>query len=649
MGLQEGRSEKLPEEKERLDDIQIGGRLRYFYNEWENITKDKFVLKIIREGCKLNLFSKPVQLSKPKQLFFNQEESKALKDMIIKLEKEKVIEKCKVNKGEFINNVFLVQKNTDSNIKKYRCILNMKQLNKEHVELIHFKMDTLQTCLNLMQPMCFMASIDISNAYHHIPIHPDHSKLLKFEIGSSTVRYLTIPQGYRDSPRIFTKCLKPVLKHLREKGLISSIYIDDLYIQGKDLEECRENVEYTKLLLEKLGFLISEKSIFTPTQSLKHLGFILNSCKMEVSLSDKKREKIVELCKQMLQKKSITIREAAKLIGTLVAVFPAVEYGPLYYREMEKTKIIALKQFHSYEAKIKFNEKCILEIQWWLKEGLKSKKPISHGNPTKVITTDSSKTGWGAFMDEDSTQGLWTEEEQKLHINVLELKAVLLGIQSLCKRCSNEHLQVQMDNTTGITYINNMGGTKSALCNSITKEIILWCKERDIWVTACFIAGKDNVKADALSREFNLNLEWSLNDDIFDYLCTVYGQPDIDLFASRLNKKLSRYYSLFPDPYAIGINAFAHKWDEFLYIYSPFNLINRILRKIKEDQTPKVLIIVPKWTVSPWYPVLMKMCMEKPIELNHRKLLYQTSNREMTHPLFPKMKLIACILSGRNI
>ena len=64
----------------------------------------------------------------------------------------------------------------------------------------------------------------------------------------------------------------------------------------------------------------------------------------------------------------------------------------------------------------------------------------------------------------------------------------------------------------------------------------LWCKERDIWLSACFIAGKDNVKADALSREFNSNLEWSLNDHIFAYLCTVYGQPDIVLFASRLNK-----------------------------------------------------------------------------------------------------------------
>ena len=168
-------------------------------------------------------------------------------------------------------------------------------------------------------------------------------------------------------------------------------------------------------------------------------------------------------------------------------------------------------------------------------------------------------------------------------------------------------------------------------------------------MSACFIAGKENVKADALSREFNLNLEWSLNDDSFYYLCTLFGQPEIDLFASRLNKKLPRYYSLNPDPYAIGIDAFAYKWDEFMYIFAPFNLINRILKKIKEDKTSKVLMIVPKWTVSPWYPVLMEMCVEKPAELvNHEKLLQQTSDKTMIHQLYPKMKLMGCLLSGRN-
>ena len=568
--------------------------------------------------------------------------------MISSLENDKVIEKCTVEKGDYLHNVFLVQKNTEE--VKYRCILNMKHLNKDHVKLTHFKMDTLNSCLQLMTQDCFMASIDISNAYHHIPIHPDHTKYLKFEIGEQTYRYLTLPQGFRDSPRLFTKALKPLLQHLREKGNISSIYIDDIYIQGSNFQECESNVLYTTQKLKELGFLISDKSIFTPTQALCHLGFILNSITMTVSLSDKKREKVKTLCFDILKLTVLSIRKMAKLIGTLVACFPAVQYGPLFYRELERAKIQALKKNkYNYDCSMRIGIKCIAEIHWWVEEGLFSGNAISMGNPDKVLTTDSSKLGWGAFIENKSTQGLWSKHESELHINVLELKAVCLGLKSLCKDMTNVHIQIQMDNTTGVAYINNMGGTKSYKCNEITREMILWCKNRHIWLSACFLAGRENTKADALSREFNINLEWSLNVEDFLSLCKLFGKPDIDLFASRLNHKLPVYYSLNPDPKALAIDAFAHRWDKFVYIYAPFNLITRVLQKLSQDGTPKALVIVPKWTGSPWYPILMRMLLEKPVELkNHRKLLQQVSDSNMVHPLYPKLIMWACLVSGQN-
>ena len=37
------------------------------------------------------------------------------------------------------------------------------------------------------------------------------------------------------------------------------------------------------------------------------------------------------------------IREVARMIDLLVSTFLASEYGPLYYRELEKEKIVALK------------------------------------------------------------------------------------------------------------------------------------------------------------------------------------------------------------------------------------------------------------------------------------------------------------------
>ena len=323
----------------------------------------------------------------------------------------------------------------------------------------------------------------------------------------------------------------------------------------------------------------------------------------------------------------------------------------LFSTDLEREKIKALKINHfNYDKTMSLSEKCIIEIQWWIEEGLFSEKVISMGNPDKVLTTDSSKLGWGAFIEDNNTQGLWSKQEKKLYINVLELKAVCLGLKSLCKDMNNVHIQIQMDNTTGVAYINNMGGTKSYKCNEITREMILWCKNRNIWLTACFLAGRDNIKADALSREFNINLEWSLNEEDFLSLCKLLGKPTIDLFASRINHKLSSYYSLYPDPKALAIDAFAHKWDEFVYIYAPFNLITRVLRKLIQDNTPKALVVVPKWTGSPWYPLILKMLLKNPVELkNHRRLLQQPSDENMIHPLYPKMIMWGCLVSGQSI
>ena len=40
------------------------------------------------------------------------------------------------------------------------------------------KMDTLEVAMKLIDPHCFMASIDLKDAYCSVPIHDDHQKYL---------------------------------------------------------------------------------------------------------------------------------------------------------------------------------------------------------------------------------------------------------------------------------------------------------------------------------------------------------------------------------------------------------------------------------------------------------------------------------------
>ena len=120
---------------------------------------------------------------------------------------------------------------------------------------------------------------------------------------------------------------------------------------------------------------------------------------MTVSLTHKKVRNIVTTCVQFLQSQQTTIRELASLIGTLVSTFPGVEFGPLYYRALERNKDFALKTSKGdFDAELCLSPASIHELNWWVSSLPTASRTIDHGIPHVVLSTDASHTGWGAAV-----------------------------------------------------------------------------------------------------------------------------------------------------------------------------------------------------------------------------------------------------------
>jgi len=124
---------------------------------------------------------------------------------------------------------------------------------------------------------------------------------------------------------------------------------------------------------------------------------------------------------------------------------------------------------------------------------------------------------------------------------------------------------------------------------------------------------------------------------------SLFGTPDVDLFASIHSRQCERYYSGHPDPYSVEANAFYFDWSrEFFYAFPPFNVIACVLRKIKRDNARGILF-VPLWTSQPWYPIFMNMKVSQ-LKVLDRYLVfcpfYFTS-----HPLSASLKLGVAIVS----
>ena len=293
-------------------------------------------------------------------------------------------------------------------------------------------MDSIHTCIALMKHNCFMASLDLQDAFYSIPIDRKTKKFFKFEFIDKLFRFTALPMGYARSPLIFTKLMKPVFSQLRKQGHVSSSFLDDSFLEGDTYDACKQNLADTITLMAKLGLTIHpEKSVIEQTQTIEHLGFTLNSMNMTVSLTEEKFSKIREKCLNVNSHKNPTIREVANLIRSMISYLPGVQYGALHYRYLERDKIIALKENRgNFDATMTVSNNGENDIKWWMYHSNECVTRIDHGESDYELFTDASNKGWGASYDGHKTGGHWDMTETPKHINVLELLAVFYGLKS---------------------------------------------------------------------------------------------------------------------------------------------------------------------------------------------------------------------------
>ena len=290
------------------------------------------------------------------------------------------------------------------------------------------------------------------------------------------------------------------------------------------------------------------------------------------------------------------------------------------------------------------------ELNWWLSNLTEAYNIIDRGEAQIELQTDATPEAWGAMCDNVRAGGYFSIKEKEMctnNINAFELKAIQLSLQAFADKLRNKNVLIKSDNITAVAYVVNMGGTKSQLCNKIVNDIWEWCIENKIWVTAEYLPGNLNYFADYESREINPNLEWALTSDIFNGITKVFGKPEIDLFATRLNAKLENYVSWKPDPNALYVNAFTISWScWYSYCFPPFSLLTQCAQKIRREKA-EVLAIVPFWPSQVWFTPIMEMLVEYPLLLpKDKNILYLPQNPQALHPLHAKMRLVTCRLSG---
>ena len=295
------------------------------------------------------------------------------------------------------------------------------------------------------------------------------------------------------------------------------------------------------------------------------------------------------------------------LIGLLTATEKQVHLGRLHMRPIQRH----LKNNWRVPESL---ESLHPHLQWWLEEkNILTGQPLHPIKHALQIFTDASTEGWGAHLNKHTARGTWSMPESKLHKNYLELKAVLLALREFQSLSSNNIVLIATDNTTVVSYINKEGGMRSGTLCALLWRILTRCTKNQVTLKARHTPGRLNVVADKLSRlGQTIQTEWSLLPEVFQTICNRWHRPQIDLFSTRFNNKLSPV----PDPLASAVDALSLPWEDLdAYAFPPTAILGKVVEKLQDNPCKRLILVAPGWPNMPWFWDLVTMSSQIPLSL----------------------------------
>ena len=566
----------------------------------------------------------------------------------------------------FAQTLFLVPKPG----KVGRAVLNSKPYNI-HVVPRSFKMEGIHTLRQLLQKNDYMLCCDLSAGYHTVGIHPEFRDHFCFRHRDKWYRYRGVPFGVKSMPRAFTKLLRPLVAYVRVKyGMRIIVYLDDFLILHQDPVTLVSHMEIFMNLLVSAGFLINvDKSELTPTRSLVWLGWMVDSRDLRLLLPYRRRRRLQRNARQLLRRHAagadISLRDLMILKGCCQAAGAGVYVAQLRTRAIQRV-IRANLRWAMHLKRVEYDAvlpplptEVLQEALWWATElPFWNGKPL-HRPPSSLVTdTDAAGSIGGAMVfalgdPEEGTESrwLWHGREMFRSVNWKELQAFPMGAKALSALLPDKFRGVfwtnRTDNTSSMAHVNRQGGRFDHL-SLVAEEFWEWLLLQGSHCLAVFVAGIENVRADAGSRALGGRKEWQLSPEVFEMIQVAFGPHDTDLFAARTNALLPRYYSYHADPDAAGRDALNQDWtkDGNLFCHPPFAMIPLVLRRIRETGV-SITLVAPLWPAQPWISALMALSCAPPLLLPQQNLLRPTIAAQQDGKGQPAWRTAAWRLCGK--
>jgi hypothetical protein len=138
------------------------------------------------------------------------------------------------------------------------------------------------------------------------------------------------------------------------------------------------------------------------------------------------------------------------------------------------------------------------------------------------------------------------------------MRAIEQALSSFKLQFSGKSLKWYTDNQNCLRIV--QAGSMKERLQSLAYSIFSICTKHSISIDIQWIPRKENTKADYISKMVD-HEDWGVTDTFFEFIDNLWGPHSVDRFASVVNKKISRFNSLFWNPSSEAVDAFTQNWS----------------------------------------------------------------------------------------
>ena len=230
-------------------------------------------------------------------------------------------------------------------------------------EIVSHTLPTVKNAIDIIRDVgvhkAFLSCIDISRAYRNFRTCPSDWPLLVIKHNGQYFMDTAIPFGSRMSSWFVQNIAEFIMRALKQKGITSLIYLDDILLISDDAATAQHDYEAAQALLLSLGLPLAVRKLSPPSRDLIWLGIRFDLQNNMLAIPDKKLEEIRDVILQTKEKSMISVRHLQKLVGVINHIGKAVPPARLFMSRLLETLRASDKK------SVQVDENILADIRWF--------------------------------------------------------------------------------------------------------------------------------------------------------------------------------------------------------------------------------------------------------------------------------------------